>query len=140
MYLLLFAYGIIALLNERGYIMKVFVYYNLHKKTWSIKALEGANKNKVMAHARYVELSDVTPKVSKAGRQRVMKEGCKNVHAGLVGNLKLHTDSINVDLNLSNRKQVTYNPYLYESFVYLEDKSPFHHSNDAILVDRKVYV
>ena len=119
--------------------MKVFVYYNLHKKLWSIKALEGGNKNKVIAHARYVGLSDVTPKVSQAGRQRVIKEGCKNVHAGLVGDLKFDADYIPFDDSLNNRKQVTYNPYLYESFVYVDDESFFHHSDSVILVDRKVY-
>ena len=119
--------------------MKVFVYYNLHKKLWSIKALEGGNKNKVIAHARYIELSDVTPKVSQSGRQRVIKEGCKNVHAGLVGNLKFDGDYIPFDDYSATRKQVTYNPYLYESFVYVDDESFFHHSESVILVDRKVY-
>ena len=120
--------------------MKVFVYYNLHKKLWSIKALEGRNKNKVISHAIYVGLSDVTPKVSQAGRQRVIKQGCKNVHAGLVGNLKFDADYIPFDDNLTNRRQVTYNPYLYESFVHIDDESFFHHSDNVFLVDRKVYV
>jgi hypothetical protein len=30
--------------------MKVFVYFNLHKKCFSIKALEGAMKGRVVAH------------------------------------------------------------------------------------------
>jgi hypothetical protein len=120
--------------------MKVFVYYNLHKKLWSIKALEGGNKNKVIAHAMYVQLSDVTPKVSQASRQRVIRDGCKNVHAGLVGNLEFYNDDHAIDEEIINRKQITYNPYLYESFVHVEDSSFFHHSERVFLFDRKVYL
>lgn len=67
--------------------MKVFVYFNLHKKLFSIKALEGSNKGRVIAHSSSVSLKDASCKVSEAGRQRVIKEKRKNVHAGVVGTL-----------------------------------------------------
>jgi hypothetical protein len=65
--------------------MKVFVYRNLRKNCFSIKALEGPNKGRVVAHRSFVDLTAVTFKVSEAGRQRVLRTGQKNVHAGLVG-------------------------------------------------------
>jgi hypothetical protein len=65
--------------------MRVFVYRNLRKQCFSIKALEGPNKGRVIAHRSFVDLTDVAFKVSEAGRQRVLRTGQKNVHAGLVG-------------------------------------------------------
>jgi hypothetical protein len=65
--------------------MRVFVYRNLRKQCFSIKALEGPRKGRVIAHRHFVDLTDVTFKVSEAGRQRVLRTGHKNVHAGLVG-------------------------------------------------------
>lgn len=65
--------------------MRVFVYRNLRKSCYSVKALEGPNKGKVIAHAKYLVLTDCTFKVSKAGRERVLMTGQKNVHAGVVG-------------------------------------------------------
>ncbi len=50
--------------------MRVFVYFNLHRKCLSVKALEGERKGRVIAHAKAVELVGVTFKVSEAGRQR----------------------------------------------------------------------
>ncbi len=72
--------------------MKVFVYWNLHRKCWSIKSLAGTFKGKVFAHARELDLANVVFKVSEAGRQRVLREGKKNVHAGAVGTLEKWTD------------------------------------------------
>lgn len=94
--------------------MKVYVYRNLHKDCWSVKALEGEHKGRVIYHAQNVTLSDCTFKVSKAGRERVLREKRKNVHAGVVGQL----GRINVPLSyMPQMTAVTYNPYKYESFV-----------------------
>jgi hypothetical protein len=65
--------------------MKVFVYFNLHKKCFSVKALEGVNKGKVVQHTDNIVLLLPKFKVSEAGRQRVLREKRKNVHAGVVG-------------------------------------------------------
>jgi hypothetical protein len=100
--------------------MKVFVYYNLHKHLWSIKALEGKDKGRVIAHRKELALFRCTPKVSQAGRKRVLKEKRKNVHAGMVGTW--YRCNLRHDLD---RRGVTYNPYKYESFVYRDDESEY---------------
>ena len=64
--------------------MKVYVYFNLHKRCFSVKALEGQAKGLVIAYANDVVLFDPVFKVSKAGRDRVLRERKKNVHAGVV--------------------------------------------------------
>lgn len=138
--------------------MKVFVYYNLHKHKWSIKSLEGEKKGKVIGHAEMVLLENVTPKVSEAGRQRVLREQRKNVHAGLVGilsgvssesSLCVSNDGVLADIeNLSydNGCYITYNPYKYDSFVVVNGSAffppnKFVRSNYAMAMrERKVCV
>lgn len=105
--------------------MKVFVYFNLHRKCFSIKALEGANKGRVVAHRDDVLLFDGTFKVSEAGRQRVLKEQRKNVHAGVVGQWdETGTDLITIDRVTTIGTPITYNPYKYDSFVHLYGEHP----------------
>jgi ribosomal protein S28E/S33 len=98
--------------------MKVFVYKNLHATrqnsgitVYSVKALEGPDKGRVVARSSHVLLGDVVPKVSQAGRRRVLVERSKNVHAGLVGTL------IHMENQPFHGEKITYNPYKYESFV-----------------------
>lgn len=100
--------------------MRVFVYFNLHKKCFSIKALEGDRKGKVIAHSDTVVLEGCKLMVSEAGRQRVLREKRKNVHAGVSGTW-IHYCTNRADnafdfLSMVG-KQVTYNPYKYASFV-----------------------
>lgn len=94
---------------------KVFAYRNLHRQCWSVKALEGPFKGRVIYHADDLTLGWCDFKVSQAGRQRVLREQKKNVHAGVVGYLtecgEIATDGIDLDV------PITYNPYKYDSFV-----------------------
>ena len=46
--------------------MRVFAYWNLHRHCWSLKALEGEFKGRVVAHCRAFELEDCTLQVSEA--------------------------------------------------------------------------
>lgn len=113
--------------------MKVYVYFNLHKKCWSIKALSGNQKGRVVAHADAVDLKDCTFKVSEAGRQRVVRTKQKNVHAGVVGELMAFDGRktkagreadqympgwwVNMGPRVGEPTQVTYNPYIMRTFV-----------------------
>jgi hypothetical protein len=98
--------------------MRVAVYYNLHRRLFSVKALEGPNKGRVIAHRESVALTDVTFKVREAGRQRVIREGRKNVHAFVIGTLASEA----VGGWRGVWCAVTYNPYRFDSFV---DADPF---------------
>ena len=90
--------------------MRVFVYYNLRRKVWSVRALQGPNKGKVVAHSATVLLHNA---VGKVCRQR-------NVHAGIVGTL-VHLERE----GLFYGHTVTYNPCRYTSFVYEDTELPF---------------
>lgn len=62
----------------------VFLYRNLNRRgrVYSLR-----QKGLVVAHAERVCLKDCTFHVSEAGRQRVLKTGRKNIHAGIRGTI-----------------------------------------------------
>jgi hypothetical protein len=105
--------------------MKVFVYFNLHRKLFSVKALEGDMKGRVIAHRQQVLLNDATFKVSEAGRQRVIRERRKNVHAGVSGTWfeDATVGSTNAFITI-NGSAIMYNPYRYSTFVHLYGEHP----------------
>lgn len=116
--------------------MKVMVYWNLHKGCWSVKALEGPDKGRVIGRYPYVLLRDVIGKVSQAGRRRVLAEDRKNVHAGIVGTLLYALDApIEFAADLDAR--VTYNPRKYTQFVYAADESPFDGADLAYFAENR---
>jgi len=94
--------------------MKVFVYRNLTKKCWSVKALSGPNKGRVIGHLDSLVLQDCEFRISEAGRQRVLREGKKYVHAGVVGTLLAGTEK---DIGYKSEAFIAYNPRKYDSFV-----------------------
>jgi len=98
--------------------IRVFVYWNLHRKCWSVKALEGERKGKLVAHEEFVVLRDATPKISEAGRQRVLREKRKNVHAGVVGEWVQGDDAFDDSGALYNPYHITYNPYRAAHFTW----------------------
>jgi len=108
--------------------MKVFVYFNLHKKMWSVKALEGPQKGRVIARTFHVALRDVRPRVSQAGRERVLREKRKNVHAGLVGQM---TDWKLPEYDrLLPETEITYNPYKSGNFYYRQEPDSSYNGSD----------
>lgn len=123
---------------------KVFVYWNLHKGRYSVKDITPGSETYglVIGWADEVLLADVEGKVSEAGRQRVLREGRKNVHAGIVGYLPdLSQFDLHRRLILSVGDTITYNPRKYTSFVHTVDESPFEGAAYALLsYNRAVYV
>ena len=117
--------------------MKVFVYWNLHKLVWSVKALEGKDKGRVIRHTKEITLYACTFKVSQAGRQRVLREQCKNVHAGVVGKWIGGTEGIAFK---EYYFPVTYNPYKYETFVHRETQEPVMHAGCVYMTDNRSVV
>ena len=96
---------------------KVEVYWNLHKKCWSIRHAHG----KLIAdrpHRNYLEVQDVTWVVQQGGRERVLREGKKNVHAFARGTL-IETKGFphHKRQGRGSAVAVTYNPYKYDTFM-----------------------
>ena len=87
---------------------RVYVYWNLHKKCWSVK-----QNGRVKGHATKLALKDCRFLVGKAGQARVRREKKKNVHAGVSGYMKF-----GLPWWIGNRACfVMYNPYKHDTFI-----------------------
>lgn len=95
--------------------MKVKVYFNLHLKRFSVVNLE---TGRVIHHLYGLSLDDAEFRVQEGGRQRVLRERRKNVHAYIVGHLDLAYAIPGEAL------ETTYNPYKYNSFVLKHNEQP----------------
>jgi hypothetical protein len=113
--------------------VKYFVYYNLHKHVFSLK---NNTTKKVEKRSSIVLMQDCVFKVSEKGRQRVLREKVKNVHAGVLGEL-ISTES-EVD-DTSSFVELTYNPYIYDSFVVKESGKPVLSAKKVYLINKKVF-
>ena len=111
----------------------VEVYRNLHNGKMSVR---DCKTRRVIAHVDTITLAGVGFHVSRAGRERVLREGKKNVHAfvsGKVVSFEGATPYKGRDLNeyiweggrnltlMGDGSVATYNPYKYESFVIPQD-------------------
>jgi len=90
--------------------MKVRVYRNLHRNCFSIQSYVPKRGWRVARHAEIIYLSNVEFRVSKTGRERVLKEKKKNVHAWVTG------DECSV-FKIPKKRIVRYNPYKNETFI-----------------------
>lgn len=91
--------------------MIVEVYRNLHKSTWSIR---NARTRRVQEHLDQLELVNCTFVVYESGRQRVIHEQRKNVHAFVRGEM---VTSDSKERSKTAPKRLRYNPYKCGSFV-----------------------
>ena len=114
--------------------IKTEVYWNLHKHLFSLR-----QKGRVIAHMGYLGLTDATFHVQPAGRARVLREGRKNVHAYAKG-VYDHSLVLGIwDKKLTLGREITYNPYKFESFVYKDDLTPVLHSDRIVLKNRRIW-
>ena len=112
---------------------KVFIYKNLHKDCWSVK-----QDGLVKMHTHDLSLFDCSFRVNAKGREKVLEERRKNVHAGISGYIDLDWNEENVSREGQKTQLAMYNPYKYKSFVRVDDDSkPVFWSSTARLVTSK---
>ncbi len=111
---------------------KVEVYFNLHKKCWSVR-----QAGVPVVHTDFVEIKDPQFVVQQVGNARVRCEKKKNVHAFVRGYL-----TERVGIFPKNQKLVTYNPYKHTSFVERGSDEPICSAQYAVLdiTDKKPLV
>ena len=106
------------------YDKRLYVYWNLHKKTWSVR-----QSGKIVAHTDTIYMKDCRFLVGKAGQARVRREGKKNVHAGVSGYLAMYKEFHEAAKPVATGKcWVMYNPYKHDTFIertgVCDDKYP----------------
>ena len=111
--------------------MKVRVYWNLHKKMWSV---QDTKTNKVIGHKQHITLWSAKFVVRKGGQKRVRQRtkgwngiddyerGSKNVHAFAEG--WYPSTWISPKHYHEEGREVTYNPYKNDTFVYKDTGEP----------------
>lgn len=110
--------------------MKARVYYNLHKNLLSIQ--EKTPKGwRVVRHESSVALRNVKFRVSEKGRQRVLRERKKNVHAFIEGDLASSEEVISADT------PVSYNPY--KGPFFYSEKDDVKEAYAVIIFDKKIF-
>lgn len=138
------------------------VYYNLNLDCLSVI---DAETGRLYCHAHRVELHDAQFRVQEAGRQRVLREKRKNVHAYIVGKLHNVGDVMKERHHLvrgkvekynicdcgdgefewcdkcipesgEEFKGAYYNPYKYKTFVEDITKKPIYKSERVVIRDK----
>ena len=108
--------------------MQVRVYRNLTKRCWSIQLFIPGKGWRLLKHADLVSLDNAFPIVYEAGRQRVIREGKKYVHAFICGELS--------EIHLSRGFRLRYDPRAHAGFTYLP--SAIRSEDDLFTGARKV--
>ncbi len=90
-------------------LLKYAVYWNSHKKTYSIKSLK---ENKVVNYSNDMIMKNVKFVVNQKGRTRVLRENRKNVHAYIMGEIVCY----NTNHRVFGGEKVFYNPYKHIGF------------------------
>lgn len=115
--------------------MRVRIYRNLSpqyrdRRVWSVVALEGPRKGLVIDRVEGAILRDASFVVSEAGRQRVLREKAKNVHAFIRGelvetfplnSLSKKADGEEIAPGSGATVPVSYNPYKAGHFFRLDN-------------------
>ena len=106
------------------------MYRNLRTGTFSVK-----HSGKVVSHPLCVFLKNVKFKVSEKGRQRVLLEKRKNVHATIQAEYIEYRNSIS-----NNLIEVYYNPYKTKTFVIKSTGVPVHSARLVLARNNKIYI
>lgn len=90
---------------------KYYIYRNLHKDCFSVR-----HKGRVIAHLQNIIAGDVSFIVSQKGRERVLKEKKKYVHAYVA--CRWFSDATQQIMKgiIDTKEEIKYNPYKNEHF------------------------
>lgn len=120
--------------------MKVDVYRNLQHGGYSVRSREKETRGLVISHEESVVVRDAEFVVQESGRQKVLEEERKNVHAFVRGKIPEREKKVYGDI------PVTYNPYEYKNFVNAETEEPLDTaklvilSEDGVLAEHPKYL
>ncbi|HFK1543388.1 TPA: hypothetical protein ACGXM3_005210 [Bacillus cereus] len=121
---------------------KVNCFWNLHLNVFSLEGRtmeNGAKKNLVLAHGNNIILLNVKFTVRESGRQKVLREQKKNVHAFVKGNF-MGIAGYNEKLILgAGMREAYYNPYKQDSFTDKETGKKLEGAGIVILADKRIY-
>lgn len=110
---------------------KVKVYRNLQAKCLSVM-----EQGLIVGHAQTVRLTDVSFKVSQAGRERCLQRQRKTVHAFVVGKLQEAIGEVAEPDGI----KVSYNPYKAGHFYNAATGEPIYKAQSVVITPCGVFV
>ena len=119
------------------------IYRNLHKDCWSVQAYNKDKKGwRLYAHEDSIRGYNAKFLVNEKGRQKVIKEKRKNVHAFVHVSDYIQSDksfSRGMAVSTDKYRAAYYNPYKTDSFVDLKSKMPIGGANEVMLFDGMIF-
>lgn len=120
---------------------KVYVYRNLRRNCLSLQ-----QSGLIVGYAEAVILQNVEFRVRESGRQRVLREGRKNVHAFAIGMVEQvytipYTWVLNADriFDRDTSCQISYNPYRFPTFFDVETLEPMIAGKRVLVTTKAIY-
>jgi hypothetical protein len=111
---------------------QIRIYYNFTKKIFSVQ--EKVNGSwKVVEYTNEIFIRNATFKVSESGRQRVLKQKRKNVHAFILGERFPF-----IPKSFVYRDEVSYNPYKQGNFMLVSENKPLDRAKYVAIIGGKV--
>ena len=111
--------------------LAVEVYWNLHKHVFSVR---DRKTGLVIGHCDEVKLHTVRFRVFEPGRQRVIRQKRKNVHAFVRGTIRDGSALIDAGCFGDGSEVARYNPYDGPHFVTASSGVPIEGAETALLV------
>ena len=118
--------------------MKPFrLYRNLHRNAFSLQSyIKEKRGYRVLLRSKILILMDVKFKIYETGRQKVIKEKRKNVHAYVE---PVWFEEVKKDIDVSRFREIYYNPYEFDSFVYKDTLEKVDTAFRVLAYDNKLY-
>jgi len=110
---------------------RYYIYRNLHTGGFSVRY-----RGRVVDRLNVFTAQNITFKVNESGRQRVVKQGRKNVHAFVVADR--YKGLINKEYELDKLVKVTYNPYTDTQFKYCD--SNIYNAKEVVFRDGRCFL
>jgi len=101
--------------------MNVYVYWNSYRRCWSIKALTGNNRGRVVEHAQAVVLRNAEAHINE--------DGHKYVHEGIEGTLVQSSVS---PVDYGGRTESANDDWML--ITYEENHQPVQHADRAVML------
>jgi len=113
------------------------VYRNLHKGNFSIQSyVQEKSGYRVTDRVSSAIFEDCTFRVYESGRKKVLRDRSKNVHAYVEPKSYRH---IKGDVDTTNLREIYYNPYEHESFVYRDTMKKVVSISRILTYNNKLY-
>ena len=87
----------------------------------------------VVGHATNLFLENVSFRVSMSGQKRARDKKQRNVHAFVVGSI------VDVE-NFTKKEKVSYSPFVYDTFYYVDNLKPIHKAGMVYLGSEGLFV